>query len=234
VRAVLGRRWAGRRVGPRGRGCLNDGGVEGRVLPQHLQLQLSQGLTRLHAELLDQGAPGVGQRPERLGLLPAAVAREGEAAPARLVERSALHGLGQLAEQRGVPTEQELGLVAVTGGGLAALVQPRDDAGGERPLTEAGQRLAPPLGLGLHQQVAGAGGVAGEQRGAPALGEVLEDPPVERRLGDSEPVAAAAPLEHRTRPARAPCAAARRRSAACRRRTTARRRATRRPPATRR
>ena len=99
--------------------------------------------------------------------------------PELLAERVGRHQLAQLADDGGVAAEAQIGVDAVLGGDEAPLLEAGRVPPGEVEVRELEQRRAPPQPQRLLEQLAGARGVARQQRGAALLGQRLEPPGVE-------------------------------------------------------
>ena len=120
------------------------GRLERRVLPEDRIVQLPQRLAWLHGQLVDEQPARLPVELERLGLAPAAVQREhalgSQALPHRVRGAQRL----ELADQRRVPAQRQVGLDARLERLQVQLFQPRDLAGGERVEREVRKRRAAP------------------------------------------------------------------------------------------
>ncbi len=202
-RAVGGPRPTARDDGGGARGA--RGGARGRRLQvrgvrQDVGLELAQLGSRLDADLLGEDAPGLRERPQRVGLAPGPVEGERQVAAEPLVER--VGGDGRLERPHELAGEAERQLClegAVEGVGVDGL-DPGCGVGHPRLARQLGQqrtveseRLVVALGRGRM--------VAGRQRGGGRQPEVVEacevdDVPLDRqpvpaRLGDEDDVPAA-------------------------------------------
>src|SRR5581483_10223652 len=135
--------WRGRRGGR---------GVECRIVVEDRGLDLLQGATRVDAELVAKGPPGVVDGPQRVGLASRAVQRERQARPETLPPRMGAHELAQLADERGVTTEREVGRDAVLDGCEPALLEPGHEPARELALAILGERRSPPEGVGFEER----------------------------------------------------------------------------------
>ncbi len=159
-----------------------------RILPQHLPLELLQLRRRVEAELVGEREP---RRPvdlERLGLPAAAIERDHQLAAQPLAERVRGDQRLELADERRVPAQRELGVDPLLERCNAQLVQPRRFAPRELLLVEIGERRTAPEGERLGQERRPRGRVraeGGRQQPFEAVGVDsfrLERQPVARSL----------------------------------------------------
>ena len=145
---------------------------------------------RLHAQLLDEHPPGLGEHVERLGLPPAAVVGEHELGAQPLAQRMLAGERAQLGDEVGVPAEPQVEVDEVLHHGHAALGEPFPLVLRERP-DRAGERLPGPQAERGPQRL---GGLRHAPVPPPGLGlgdEALELGQVERALAEAQGVPAA-------------------------------------------
>ncbi len=105
------------------------------------------------------------------------------------------HQLTEFGDQRAVPPEGGVGLVAVLDGAGPQFLQACDPGGSERGVADVAQRGAAPQGQRLPQQPGGRRRFTAEQ-GLAALGaEPLEAVRVDLVGGDDQPLARRVPLD---------------------------------------
>ena len=139
-------------------------GEESRVVGQQAQLDSSQVLAEIGAQLLEQQLPGLRDRPQRLGLSAQAEQGDGQLGPATLAERLALDRELQAADDGGlpVPGQLEVGRLLLDVEVQVVPVRDRDDRPGLGG--EPAEGLAPPEGEGGVEVRRGAIGLGGGQR----------------------------------------------------------------------
>ena len=132
-------RSGGRRVVTAGRRRLEE-----RILAQDCLLELLERWARVDPELLDEYAPGLLVRLQRLGLTPGPVERQHQLAPQPLPQRVLGHKRLHLADEIRVTAEREIGLDALLERHEPQLLEARDRRLGERLVREVGKRLPTP------------------------------------------------------------------------------------------
>ena len=115
-----------------------------RVLAQDRPLELLQGRGRLDPELLDERAPAVTVGLERLGLSARAVQSNHQLAAQALAERLLADERLELADERSVTAEGELGLDPPFEPDQPQLVEPADRRARKRLVREVGERRPAP------------------------------------------------------------------------------------------
>ena len=115
-----------------------------RILPQDPSLQLLQLRRRVEPELVGEREPRRAVDLERLGLPAAAIERKHQLAAQPLAERVGGDERLQLADERGVAAERELGVDPLLEGDDAQLVEPGGLEPGELLLVEVCERRAVP------------------------------------------------------------------------------------------
>ena len=123
-----------------------------RILPQHLPLELLQLRRGVEPELVGECEPRGAVDLERLGLPAAAIEREHQLAAQSLAERVGGDQGLELADERRVAAELELGVDPLLERGEAQLVEPRGLEAREVLLVEIGERGAAPEGERLGQE----------------------------------------------------------------------------------
>src|SRR5207247_781371 len=120
------------------------GGLERAFLPEDRGVERLQRRTGLDPELLDENAPRVVVRVQRLALTAGAVEREHQQA-ARALAKRVLGDQGlELADRLVVPPERDVGVDPLLERSEAKILQPADLRLGERLVSEIGQRRPPP------------------------------------------------------------------------------------------
>ncbi len=192
--APLGERGSRRRRRRAGAAAPPDR-LQRRVVGQDGRLQVPQLAAGLDAQLLPEGAAGVGQGPQGLGLAARPVQGQGQLHPQALPQRVGVDQLGQLADHRRVAAQGQVGGQAVLDGAEPALLQPGRRPHGELEVGEVGQRRPPPQGLGLLEHGSGLVGAAGGEQRPALLGQGLEAAGVDLLGGHVELVAGVVPRE---------------------------------------
>src|SRR5581483_239289 len=173
-------------------GCGGRRRVQRRVLAEDRLLELPERRTGLEAELGDEGAPRVGEDPERLRLPARAVEREhllaAEPLPQRVLRRQRL----ELGRECRVPAERELRVDPLLDREQAQLLEPVDLGSRERLVCEIGERAAAPQRKPFLEPRQGASRIPAGVRAAALLEESLEPVGVELLRLELEDVAAGA------------------------------------------
>ncbi len=164
-------------------------GLERDVLAQDRLLQPAQLGPGLDADLREQHAPRGVKGLERVCLAPAAVEREHPQAGEPLARRVGGHERAQLADDRSVAAQREVGLDAQLDRGEPLLLQAGDLVARERLELKLAERRPAPQRQRLAQDVRGMVGAAGAQRGAPFLDQAREALGVQLAGADRQAVA---------------------------------------------
>ena len=156
---------AGRgRVARRGTGGGDGFEGERRVLRQDGGLEVDERAAGVDAELVAQRATGIVEDAQRLGLAARPVEGERHVVTERLAQRVGRHQLAELAHDRGVAAEAQVGVDAVLGGDEATLLEAGREPPGEVEVGELEQGRAPPQPQRFVEQGTGRGRVAGLQQ----------------------------------------------------------------------
>ena len=172
-------------------------GVEGRILYEDGSLELLQRNARLEAQLDVQVLARLPVHRQSFGLPAAAVEREHQLRAQAFTQRLLRDRCLELAHQRRVPAERQLGVDALFHGGEAKLLEPLHLDARERLELEIGEGPAAPQRLRLAKQRGGACRVSLRERRASCGDLLLEEIEIELARFDAQEIAGSAGREPR-------------------------------------
>ena len=179
--------------------------LERGVLREDRALERAQRRRRVDPEALDTSCPRViAVDLERVGLAARAVEREHLLAAQPLAQRVLRDEPLELAHERGVPPEHEVGVDPLLERREAKLFEPLDGRTGERLVREVGERRPAPELERLAEQRGGGRGVVARARALGLRRQALEAGEVEVLVADAEDVAGRPRLDRVGRAERAP------------------------------
>ena len=164
-------------------------GVERRILYEDGSLELLQRNAGLEAQLDVQVLARLPVHRQSFGLPAAAVEREHQLRAQAFTQRLLRDRCLELAHQRRVPAERELGVDALFHGGEAKLLEPLHLDARERLELEIGEGPAAPQRLRLAKQRGGACRVSLRERRAPCGDLLLEEIEIELARFDAQEIA---------------------------------------------